>query len=81
VSQSTATSDLNGLASVTASGGGFSPPLEVDVAITAGTGARLDDPLELLPDFANGSTGTPPRTERPPVHTTEIGKGRTPSRE
>ena len=40
VSQSTVTSDLNGLASVAPSGGAFSPPIEVDVAITAGGAAH-----------------------------------------
>ncbi|MFZ0732879.1 MAG: hypothetical protein WAM79_11190 [Candidatus Sulfotelmatobacter sp.] len=49
VSQSNTTSDANGLASLTPSAGGFSPPLEVDVSITAGTSAVLDDALWLLP--------------------------------
>jgi hypothetical protein len=82
VSQSNGTSDLNGLASVTPSGGIFSPPVEVDVAITAGASARLDDPLELLPALPGESTGTPPPTiRRPPMHDPEIGDWRTPARE
>ena len=67
VTQSNATTDLNGLASIVPSSGGFSPPVEVDIAVTAGLTARLDDPLELLPAFA--STETPPTTiGRVPVH-------------
>ena len=53
-SQSTVLSDVNGLASVVPSGGGFDPPVEVDVMITAGTGAFLDNPLQLLPGMAGG---------------------------
>ncbi len=64
VSQSGATTDMNGLTSIVPSAGGFSAPLEVDVAVTAGMGAVLDYPLELLPsavtDASTGSTGTTP---------------------
>jgi hypothetical protein len=49
VSQANATTDINGLASVVPASGGFSPPLEVDVLITAGTGALLDEALQLFP--------------------------------
>jgi hypothetical protein len=49
VSQTNATTDINGLASVVPASGGFSPPLEVDVMIMAGTNALLDEPLQLLP--------------------------------
>jgi hypothetical protein len=48
-SQTNATTDISGLASVVPASGGFSPPLEVDVMITAGTGALLDEPLQLFP--------------------------------
>jgi hypothetical protein len=48
VNQSNATSDFNGLATLVPSPGGFSAPLEVDVAISAGTSAWLDDPLFVL---------------------------------
>jgi hypothetical protein len=60
VSQSTSTSDIYGLASVTPSSGKFSAPLEVDVAITAGTSASINDALQLLPAPTNGndSSGT-----------------------
>ena len=59
VTQSNATTDLNGLASLLPSGGAFSPPLEVDVAITAGTTARLDDPLEILPALTDANNSRP----------------------
>ena len=55
VSQSNATSDSNGLASLVPSDGGFSAPVEVDVAITAGTSAWISDPLQVLAAFASGS--------------------------
>jgi len=49
VSDASATSDLNGLASLVPSPGGFGAPVEVDVTITAGTSAWLGYPLEVLP--------------------------------
>ena len=49
VNASTVASDVNGLASITPSGGGFSPPLEVDVAIRAVANAALNDVLQLFP--------------------------------
>ncbi|HTS34475.1 MAG TPA: Ig-like domain-containing protein [Candidatus Solibacter sp.] len=55
VSQSGAVSDINGLVSISPSSGGFSAPLEVNVAATAGTTAALSDLLELLPAPASGS--------------------------
>jgi hypothetical protein len=64
VSQSTVSSDVNGLASIVPSAAGFAGPLEVDVSITAGTSAALSDPLQLLPPLpgANSSTGTNPQS-------------------
>ena len=64
VTQTAATSDLNGLASIVPSGGSFAPPLEVDVGITAGTSAQINNPLEMLPSpvSGNSSTTTPPRS-------------------
>jgi hypothetical protein len=67
VSQSSATTDVNGLASIVPSAGGFSAPLEVDVAVTAGTSAFIDYPLELLPAASN-SPGTP----QPPMGTIPV---------
>jgi len=49
VSQSSVNSGMTGLASITPSAGAFSPPLEVDVQIMAGTEALIDDVLEVLP--------------------------------
>ena len=49
VSQSSATTDINGLTSLVPASGGFSPPVEVNVAVAAGTTAQLDDVLEVLP--------------------------------
>jgi len=55
VSQTSVASDINGLASITPSSAGFTGPLEVDVAVTAGTSAALDYPLELLPAASAGA--------------------------
>jgi hypothetical protein len=66
VSQSSATTDLSGLASTVPSSGGFSAPLEVDVGVTAGISSSLDYPLEVLPAFVAGtySGGTNPPSIR-----------------
>jgi hypothetical protein len=64
VSQSNASTDINGLVSVGPSAGGFSAPLEVDVAVSAGVSGFLDYPLQLLPAPA---TGTAPPVEKLPV--------------
>jgi hypothetical protein len=71
VSRSNAISDSNGLASLVPSAGGFSAPVEVDVAITAGTSAWISDPLQVLPAFASGSNagGKLPWTAPLPVGT------------
>jgi hypothetical protein len=67
VSASTVASDVNGLATITPSSAGFSPPLDVDVAISAGANAALNDALQLFPsttsDEQQGTTVDP----RPPV--------------
>jgi hypothetical protein len=55
VTQSNASSDTNGLASVVPSSGGFSAPVEVDVQATAGASAVLDDPLLIFPAASNGN--------------------------
>jgi len=66
VTQNNATTDSNGLASVVPASGGFSPPLEVDVTVNAGSSAFLDDPLLVFPVPAIGGaasgTGPPPAT-------------------
>ena len=70
VSQSSATTDINGLANIVPSTGGFAAPLEVDVAIMSGSGAMLDYPLELLPSLSiedDSREMKPPSTGRLPV--------------
>ena len=64
VSQSNSVTDINGLASVSPSAGGFTAPLEVNVAATAGVSGFLDYPLQLLPAPA---TGTAPPVEKLPI--------------
>lgn len=65
VSQSNAVTDINGLASVSPSAGGFTAPLEVNVAATAGISGYLDYPLQLLPAISTGTA--PPTTGRLPI--------------
>jgi hypothetical protein len=48
VTQSSAASDANGLANIVPSSSGFSGPLLVDVAVTAGIRASLDYPLQVV---------------------------------
>jgi hypothetical protein len=62
VSQSNGVSNVQGLASVTPSGAGFSPPVEVDVAVSAGVSALLDFPLFVLRALASEET---PATHAP----------------
>jgi hypothetical protein len=65
VSQSTAATDVNGLASIVPASAGFSAPLEIDVGVIVGTGARLDYLFQVLPILPDGNTSTgttsPPR--------------------
>jgi hypothetical protein len=68
-SQSTIASDINGLASVVPASGGFSAPLEVDVGITAGTSAAINDSLEVLPlppVSSNSDAGKRTQVGQPP---------------
>jgi hypothetical protein len=65
VTQSSVTTDTNGLASVVPSHSGFSGPLEVDVAVTAGTGAALDFPQQLVVPPTSTNTPPPPVTRLP----------------
>jgi hypothetical protein len=48
VSQNIVASDINGLVSIVPSSGSFSAPLVVDVGITGGTNASLDDLLQVV---------------------------------
>ncbi len=66
VTQSSAASDVNGLANIVPSSSGFSGPLEVDVAVTAGINASLDYPLQIVvPSVATSGSMSPPIA--PPV--------------
>ncbi len=67
VSQSSATTDVNGLASIVPSSGGFGAPVEVNVLVTAGTNALLDYPLEVMLASGGGSVASPlsPRATMP----------------
>ena len=70
VSQNSATTDGNGLASIVPASGGFSAPLEVDVAVTAGISSSLDYPLELYAPLVSGNTSSgtnPSHGMRPPL--------------
>ncbi len=55
-SQNTITSDANGLASVVPSVGSFTGPLEIDIQVSAGTTAVLEDELESIPAGSSGNT-------------------------
>jgi hypothetical protein len=54
-SQSTAQSDINGLASVVPSLGSFAVPVEIEIQVSAGTGAAIQDELEALPGVSGSS--------------------------
>jgi hypothetical protein len=74
VSQTTVVSDANGLSAFVPSSGGFSAPVEVDVAATTGVNAALDTPLEVLPGVpGTDDAGGPgrPSIGRPPVRSPE----------
>jgi hypothetical protein len=64
VTQNNTTTDSDGLANVSPTGGGFSAPVEVDVQATAGTSAVLDDPLLIFPAASNGNRSAP---VKPPI--------------
>jgi len=66
VSQISAVSDVHGLAGITPSGAGFSPPVEVDVMVSAGASALLDYPLFVLPAAI---TANAPATTTEPIPT------------
>ena len=55
-SQNTITSDDNGLASVVPSVGSFTGPLEIDIQVSAGATAVLEDELESIPAGSSGNT-------------------------
>ena len=55
VSQSTAQSDANGLASFAPSVGSLTGPLEIEIQVSAGTTAVLQDELETFPADSSGN--------------------------
>ena len=65
VTQSSAASDVNGLANIVPSSSGFSGSLEVDVAVTAGINASLDYPLQLVAPPASTCSIKAPPVARP----------------
>jgi len=65
VSQASGVSDVHGLASITPSGAGFSPPVEVDVMVSAGASARLDFPLFVLPAPSSNEASDVPASPHP----------------
>jgi hypothetical protein len=54
---SSAVSDVNGIASIAPSSGGFSPPLEIDIRASGGS-TVLDFPLELLLPLGSNAAET-----------------------
>ncbi len=56
VSESTAISDVNGLASFMPSVGSFTGPLEIEIQVSAGTTAVLQNELETFPAASSGNT-------------------------
>jgi hypothetical protein len=58
-SQSTAQSDGNGLASLVPSAGSFTGLLEIEIQISAGTTAALQDVMESFPSATSGSISPP----------------------
>ena len=60
VSEFTAQSDINGLASMAPSAGSFTGPLAIEIQIYAGTTAALLDEMETFPPLATGEASTAP---------------------
>jgi hypothetical protein len=58
-SQSTAQSDGNGLASFVPSVGSFTGPLEIEIQVSAGTTAALQDVMETFPAGGSGNPSPP----------------------
>ncbi len=57
-SQSTAQSDVNGLASFVPSVGSFTGVLEIEIQVSAGTTAVIEDELETFPAGGSGNTSS-----------------------
>ena len=75
VNQTTAPSDANGMASLVPSVGSFTGILEIEIQVSAGTTAVLQDELETFPAANSGNTsptsslwhGTVPASKGPPA--------------
>ena len=63
-SQSSVQSDANGLASFVPSVGSFTGSLEIQIQVSAGTTAALQDVMEILPAGSSGSTSPPTSSPR-----------------
>jgi hypothetical protein len=59
-SQNTVQSDVNGLASLVPSVGSFTGTLEIEIQVSAGTTALLQDELESIPAASSGNTSPIP---------------------
>jgi uncharacterized membrane protein YciS (DUF1049 family) len=75
-SQNSVLSDANGLASFVPSAGLFSGPLEIEIQVSAGTTAALQDVMETFPSSTSGNTsssirnlwpGSVPASKGPPA--------------
>jgi len=62
-SQSTAQSDVNGVATLVPSAGSFGAPLEIQIQVSAGTAAALQDEMEIIQ--ANDDSGNTSPTFSP----------------
>jgi hypothetical protein len=62
-SQSTVQSDVNGLASITPLLGSFTGPLEIEIQVSAGTTATLQDVMETFPASSSENTSPPTRSQ------------------
>ncbi len=58
-SQTPVQSDVNGLASFVPSVGSFTGPLEIEIEVSAGTTAALQDVMETFPGGSSGDTSAP----------------------
>jgi hypothetical protein len=71
MSQTTAQSDIDGLASLAPSLASFTAPLEIEIQVSAGTGASLQDELEALPG-SGGSSNVPQTLGAPPAQAQRV---------
>jgi hypothetical protein len=63
-SQTTVQSDVNGLASFVPSVGSFTGPLEIEIQVSAGTTAALQDVMETFPAESSGNNSSPTGSQR-----------------